>query len=53
MANANLYHEAHEYLAYSAAILLVLHVGAALYHHFFRGDDVLRRMWPGATVEGT
>jgi cytochrome b561 len=53
VANANFYHETHEYLAYFAAVLLVLHIGAALYHHFFRGDDVLRRMWPGATVEGT
>jgi cytochrome b561 len=27
--------------------LLVLHVGAALRHHFFLHDDVLRRMLPG------
>ena len=25
--------------------LLVLHVGAALYHHFVRRDGLLRRMW--------
>jgi cytochrome b561 len=25
--------------------LLVLHVGAALYHHFFRRDGLFRRMW--------
>ncbi len=25
--------------------LLVLHVGAALYHHFIRRDGLLRRMW--------
>ncbi len=25
--------------------LLVLHAGAAVYHHFVRGDDLLGRMW--------
>lgn len=25
--------------------LLILHVGAALYHHFFRRDGLLTRMW--------
>ena len=28
--------------------LVALHVGAALYHHFFKRDGVLRRMLPGA-----
>lgn len=28
-------------------LLLLLHVGAALYHHFVRGDGLLRRMWIG------
>jgi cytochrome b561 len=51
VANSHLYHSLHVYLAYSTAALLVVHVGAALYHHF-RGDDVLRRMWPGTVVEG-
>lgn len=27
--------------------LLLLHAGAALYHHFVRRDDTLRRMWFG------
>lgn len=27
--------------------LLVLHAGAALYHHFVRGDATLKRMWLG------
>jgi cytochrome b561 len=27
--------------------LLVFHAGAALYHHFIRGDGLLRRMWYG------
>lgn len=28
-------------------LLLVLHVGAALFHHFVRGDGLLWRMWFG------
>lgn len=28
------------------SVLLVGHAGAALHHHFFRGDDTLRRMLP-------
>jgi cytochrome b561 len=47
-----MFHAYHIYLAYSAAVLLVMHIGAALYHHFWRGDTVLKRMWPGTTVEG-
>lgn len=39
--------EMHEILAWSAIVLIVLHVVAALYHQFFRRDDVLRRMLPG------
>ena len=53
VSNSHMFHEWHENLAYATAILLVLHVSAALYHHFFRGDDVLRRMWPWTSVEGT
>lgn len=33
--------------AYSIMVLIAMHVGAALYHHVIRGDDVLRRMLPG------
>jgi len=36
--------EAHEILAYLWIALLVLHIGAALRHHFILKDDVLRRM---------
>jgi cytochrome b561 len=28
-------------------LLLLAHVGAAIFHHFIRKDGVLRRMWPG------
>jgi cytochrome b561 len=49
-----LHHEfftVHSYLAYSALVLLALHVCGALYHQF-RGEDVLRRMIPGMRVTG-
>ena len=39
--------EVHEVLAYLAIALIVLHVAAALYHHFIRRDRVLRRMVAG------
>lgn len=42
--------EIHALLAYTAAALLVLHVGAALWHHFVRRDNVLKRMVPGTSV---
>ena len=42
--------ETHALLAYSAAALLVLHVGAALWHHVSRRDQVLKRMIPGTNV---
>lgn len=34
----------HSWLAYSLAGLALLHASAALLHHFFRRDEVLRRM---------
>ena len=40
----------HAWLAYSAAVLLVLHVSAAMWHEFSRRDDVLRRMLPWTNV---
>jgi cytochrome b561 len=46
----DLFNGVHVYLAWSAIVLLPIHVAAALYHHFLRGDDVLRRMTPGAKV---
>lgn len=38
----------HTRLSYLGMCLLVLHVAAALYHQFWRHDEVLRRMLPGA-----
>ncbi len=40
----------HVYLAWSAIVLVPIHVLAALYHQFFRRDDVLKRMLPGTGV---
>ncbi len=36
----------HTYMMWALLALIGLHVTAALYHHFFRHDDVLRRMLP-------
>jgi cytochrome b561 len=37
----------HEIMAWGLALLLALHVGAALYHHRWLKDEVLVRMLPG------
>jgi cytochrome b561 len=41
------FEETHEILANLTIILILLHVGAALYHHYLLKDSVLRRMMPG------
>jgi cytochrome b561 len=38
--------EVHEALFYALVAVAVVHIAAALYHHFFLKDDVLRRMMP-------
>ncbi len=38
--------DVHAWLAYALIALLVVHVAAALKHHFIDRDDVLRRMLP-------
>ncbi|WP_411818327.1 cytochrome b/b6 domain-containing protein [Hyphococcus sp. DH-69] len=45
-AAEDLWKEIHEYLAFTILFLLALHVGAALKHHFFNKDGVLRSMLP-------
>jgi cytochrome b561 len=40
-------HEVHELLGWAMAALVVLHIAAALHHHFWRRDTVLLRMMPG------
>ena len=50
------YHEAfesvHVLLAWGMIVLVPIHIAAALYHQFVRGDDVLVRMLPGTRVRG-
>jgi cytochrome b561 len=43
-------HAVHEYLFYLLLLVLVAHAGAALKHHFFDEDNVLRRMLPFGRV---
>jgi cytochrome b561 len=44
---ADVYAERHEVLAWVLAAMVALHIAAALWHHFFRRDDVLRSIMPG------
>lgn len=37
----------HKWAAYLLVGMVGAHVGAAIFHHFIRGDGVLRRMLPG------
>ena len=37
----------HAMMAYALMTLITMHIGASFYHHFIRGDNVLRRMLPG------
>lgn len=37
----------HIWLGNIAAVLVAVHIGASLYHHWVVKDDVLRRMWNG------
>jgi cytochrome b561 len=46
-----LFEDSHVLLAWTAIVLIVLHVLAALYHQFVRHDDVLRRMIPGTKIQ--
>lgn len=39
-----LFESIHEWLGYILIVLIVLHAGAALKHHFIDKDDILRRM---------
>ncbi|GEQ99830.1 cytochrome b [Iodidimonas gelatinilytica] len=43
--------EMHEVMAWALVALLVLHIGAALKHHFILKDDILRRMLPFGTKQ--
>jgi cytochrome b561 len=41
--------ELHEVLAITLIVLFSIHVLAALYHHYIRKDDILRRMLPSCS----
>ncbi len=43
----------HGYLAYALFALVGIHVLAALWHHFIRRDDILKRMWPARAATPT
>jgi cytochrome b561 len=43
----------HSTLSYIGISLVGLHVAASLYHHFWRGDEVLARMLPGTRTRIT
>jgi len=45
-----LFDDTHVLLAWSAIVLVPIHIAAALYHQFWRRDDVLKRMLPGTRV---
>ena len=47
-AAAAAYEERHILFAYVLLALIVLHTGAALWHHFIKGDRVTSRMVDGA-----
>jgi cytochrome b561 len=46
-ADAGFYEDWHIYMAYVLIGLVALHILAALYHHFLKGDGVARRMIGG------
>lgn len=43
---ANLFLEIHKWLAYGLIATLVIHTGAALWHHFIDKDDTLKKILP-------
>ncbi len=47
---ARAFHIAHGLNAAIISLLVLGHIGAAFYHHFFQKDDVLRRMLPFGKV---
>lgn len=48
---ARIFHIAHGPNSVLLTVLVLGHIGAALYHHFVQKDTVLRRMWPGGKTQ--
>lgn len=46
IGGGRIWREAHTYIGWVIAAFVVIHVAAALWHHFVRRDDVLARMLP-------
>lgn len=42
-----LFHDVHEYLGFALIAAVIVHTGAALLHHFYYKDNVLKRMLKG------
>ena len=53
IGGGRIWREAHTWIGYAIAAFVVLHVAAALWHHFVRRDGVLRRMLPFAARRET
>jgi cytochrome b561 len=47
-ATHELLEDTHKVLAYVLLALILVHVAAALRHHFVKRDNVFRRMWSGS-----
>lgn len=47
---ASLFHEIHEYVGYVAFFIIILHTLAALKHHFYDKDNILKRMLPFSKI---
>jgi cytochrome b561 len=45
----DLFEESHMIASYLLATLIVVHIAGSLRHHFFKRNDVMRRMWFGTT----
>lgn len=51
IGGGRIWREAHTYLGWAIAAFVILHVVAALWHHFIRRDAVLARMLPKAVTK--
>jgi cytochrome b561 len=49
-ATIHMFGSIHVYLAWTAIVLVPIHVAGALHHQFLRRDDVLKRMVPGTAI---
>lgn len=47
---SELFGQAHEILAWTIIVVVSGHIAAAMYHHYIRKDNILRRMIPGSKI---